>query len=214
MMVQEDRREYIVSPPAPKVYLAVEGIDGMGKTTVVKHIEEKFGFARVKEPSDGIIGQAIHNNDWLPLTDFYLFFADRSEALSSIDFNGHTVTDRSLYSSYAYQGVKLENLFRSRDKYFDFFMSIARTLPRLPTHVIIIHGNVSESVDRVNKRGTASRFEKLEYLKKVQEFFLDLSMRIPGVRLVENRGTMNDLFERIDEAVYSILDLNGSESTI
>jgi Thymidylate kinase len=87
-------------------YLAIEGIDGTGKTHVAKAISNSIGLKFIKEPSDNDIGKLIYSKSWDPRTDFFLFFADRIELLNGI--KGDVVSDRSLWSTFAYQGQSFQ----------------------------------------------------------------------------------------------------------
>jgi|ACXJ01.1.fsa_nt_gi thymidylate kinase len=192
------------------IYLAIEGIDGTGKTHIVRYVAERFNFSAVKEPSQNTIGKLITDGKWNSITDFYLFMADRSEALSSLNSSECIVSDRSLYSSYAYQGVELQHTFGTTEKYFDFFWKAARTLPLLPTHVIVVVMDVEKAMERVVGRGVVSRFEKLDYLKRVQDMYYTLQGRIPNLWFVHNDGTIEELYSSIDDLVLAMMENTGS----
>jgi dTMP kinase len=187
------------------IYLAIEGIDGTGKTYVAKHIAEKFNFSIIREPSSGVIGNLIKENSWNPATDFFLFMADRASMLKEADVGGNIVSDRSLYSSFAYQGYYLKNSFRDMNEYYDFFMGTAKLLPLLPTHLFVLFCEVDVALERVTKRGEVSRFERREYLQGVQEIYFDLKKRMKNVIFIDSNGSLNDLYEEVDEEVTRLL---------
>ncbi len=187
------------------IYLAIEGIDGTGKTFVAKHVAETFGFATVQEPSSGNIGSLINGNDWDPVTDFFLFMADRAAVLKEGNNRGNVVSDRSLYSSYAYQGYYLSKMFKDVDQYFDFFMKTARLLPVLPTHVFILYCDVDVALGRVTKRGAVSRFEKREYLEGVQNLYYGLKGKLENLTYIDSNGNLDQLYAEVDEQVTKLL---------
>lgn len=187
------------------IYLAIEGIDGTGKTFVAKHVAEKFDFATVQEPSSGNIGSLINGNDWDPVTDFFLFMADRAAVLKEGRNRGNVVSDRSLYSSYAYQGYYLSKMFKDVDQYFDFFMKTARLLPVLPTHVFILYCDVDVALGRVTKRGAVSRFEKREYLEGVQNLYYGLKGKLENLTYIDSNGNLDQLYAEVDEQVTKLL---------
>lgn len=100
-------------------YLALEGGEGAGKTTVVRLLEEALAergesVLTVREPGSTELGDEIrrlvlHWNDMTPWAEAMLFAAQRAQlvaevvrpALAAARF---VITDRSLYSSMAYQG--------------------------------------------------------------------------------------------------------------
>lgn len=187
------------------IYLAIEGIDGTGKTYVAKHIMEKFDFSLIQEPSQGPIGLLIKQNHWEPITDFFLFMADRSTMLKRERTKGNVVSDRSLYSSFAYQGYYLKDSFEDLKHYFDFFMETARLLPVLPSHVIVLFSDVDTALDRVKKRGDVSRFERKEYLQGVQDLYFELGKLIENVVLVDSNGSLDELYSSVDKEVTRLL---------
>ena len=187
------------------IYLAIEGIDGTGKTFVAKHVAETFSFATVQEPSSGNIGSLINGNDWDPVTDFFLFMADRAAVLKEGRNRGNVVSDRSLYSSYAYQGYYLSKMFKDVDQYFDFFIKTARLLPVLPTHVFILYCDVDVALGRVTKRGAVSRFEKREYLEGVQNLYYGLKGKLENLTYIDSNGNLDQLYAEVDEQVTKLL---------
>ncbi|MGC8546895.1 MAG: dTMP kinase [Thermoplasmata archaeon] len=188
-----------------KLYIAIEGIDGTGKTHVANHISERFGFVKIQEPSNDELGNFIVNKNWDPLTDFFLFMADRSNFLKDLDPDRNFVSDRSLYSSYAYQGVYLSRKFPSYDDYFSFFMQIGKLLPRIPDFVFVLYSDVDLALDRIGKRGTFSRFEKKEFLEGVQEMYFRLQGRIKNLKFINSNCTLDELLQSIDREIIELL---------
>lgn len=191
--------------PSSSIYLAIEGIDGTGKTYAARHISEKFGFSTLQEPSSGRIGSLIKGGDWDPVTDYFLFMADRSAMLKDWEKMGNVVSDRSLYSSYAYQGYYLSKLFDDEEHYFDFFMNNAKLLPALPTHVFILYCDVDVALGRVMKRGATSRFEKRGYLDGVQKLYFGLRGKLNNLVYVDSNGSLDELYDEIDKQVTMLL---------
>lgn len=191
--------------PSSDVYLAIEGIDGTGKTYVARHIAEKFDFSMIQEPSSGLIGSLIISNNWDPVTDFFLFMADRATMLREADIRGKYVSDRSLYSSFAYQGYYLKNSFEDFDGYFDFFMRAARLLPRLPTHVFLLYSDIEVALSRVSKRGEKSRFEREDYLRGVQELYFNLKGHIENLFFIDSNVDLDSLYAEVDRKVTELL---------
>ena len=102
-------------------YLAFEGIDGSGKTTLIDELSKKLtesnvDFNIVREPGGSKLGEGIrelllsHDYDVDPTSEALLMSASRAQLIQEIVKpainNGQVViTDRSAYSSVAYQGV-------------------------------------------------------------------------------------------------------------
>lgn len=101
-------------------YLAVEGVDGAGKTTVAAAIVDALRdrgheVLAVREPGGTPTGEAIrrillHSDDSVALwTEAMLFAASRAQLAAervgpALDAGSLVVSDRTVYSSLAYQG--------------------------------------------------------------------------------------------------------------
>lgn len=101
-------------------YIAFEGIDGAGKSTVAEAVAERLRthgrtVATVREPGGTAVGEAIReillhsHDDLVPWSEALLFAAGRAQlAAQTIEpllaEGTWVVTDRSVYSSLAYQG--------------------------------------------------------------------------------------------------------------
>ncbi len=187
------------------IYIAIEGIDGTGKTNVTNHISEKFNFIKIQEPSADEIGKIIVGKEWDALTDFFLFMADRSNFLKNLDPARNYVSDRSLYSSYAYQGVYLSKRFPSYDEYFNFFIQVQNLLPRVPDFVFVLYSDVDIAIDRIGKRGSFSRFEKREFLDNVQQMYFRLKGRLKNIKFIDSNCSLDYLFVSIDREIKELL---------
>lgn len=102
------------------MYIAFEGIEGAGKSTVAAHIAtrvERLGHEvlRVREPGGTPAGEEIRrlllhfDGAVAPWTEALLFAAARSQLAAgpisdTLHRGGWVISDRSVYSSLAYQG--------------------------------------------------------------------------------------------------------------
>ena len=102
-------------------YVAFEGIEGAGKSTVAEHVGERLEadgrtVVRVREPGGTAVGERIRSillgHDLAPesWTEALLFAASRAQLAAEVVApalaNGAWVlSDRSVYSSLAYQGA-------------------------------------------------------------------------------------------------------------
>lgn len=107
----------------PGYYIAFEAIDCAGKTTQIERVKhwlscEGFNPFFTREPggTDSPIAEQIRqiilnpeNKDMTPKTEALLFAASRAQAIPTtirpqLEAGNVVISDRSLYSSYAYQG--------------------------------------------------------------------------------------------------------------
>ena len=102
-------------------YLAFEGIDGSGKSSLIKGLSEVLSNQQVenkivREPGGTKVGEGVrelllsHDYEVDALTEALLFCSQRSQLVSEVikpEINKGTkiLSDRSAYSSVAYQGV-------------------------------------------------------------------------------------------------------------
>jgi len=97
-------------------YIAFEGLEGCGKSTHVKRLAEALGAVATREPGGTRIGAMLReiladpeNTDIDPRTELLLMTADRAQLMSQViepalAAGQHVVSDRSIYSTLAYQG--------------------------------------------------------------------------------------------------------------
>ena len=169
-------------------YLAFEGIDGSGKTTLIDELSKKLtesnvDFNIVREPGGSKLGEGIrelllsHDYDVDPTSEALLMSASRAQLIQEIVKpainNGQVViTDRSAYSSVAYQGVGrdlgYQKIYELNDLAIDSFW---------PEKVILldIDPKISLSRQKVADRigsGEISFFNKVRdgYLQLAEDF--------------------------------------------
>ena len=105
------------------IFIAIEGIDGAGKTTQAKLVSEELAKANnvhlTKNPTDGLIGKLIREVlsgkvDIPPASFQYLFSADRQvqqvEVLKDLKDGKIIITDRYFWSAIVYGIVDREDL--------------------------------------------------------------------------------------------------------
>ena len=111
-------------------YIAFEGIEGAGKSTIAKHVAKRLeaeghAVVRVREPGGTDVGEAVrsilldgthHPN---PRSEAALFAAARAQlvhdvVLPALEQGAFVLSDRSAYSSLAYQaggrGIALDEI--------------------------------------------------------------------------------------------------------
>jgi dTMP kinase len=158
-------------------FIVFEGIDGSGKSTHIKLLENKFkqkGFqvCLTKEYTDNPIGKLIGSyavggeRSLSPETEALLFAADRREHTNEINRilnqNKTVISDRYIHSSLAYQGA------------LGLSLEWIRTLNRFalkPDLVLFLDIDPTSSLKRLKQR-EQTVFEEADYLKLVREIYL------------------------------------------
>jgi len=190
--------------------IAVEGIDGAGKTTVANYIRDflkKLGFKAevLKEPSDSEYGRILKSGGRLdPQKELELFILDRREdvvrnILPRLEKCVTVIMDRYYYSTVAYQGalgIDPEEILRINEEF----------APK-PDLTILLDVPPEIAVERIKRTRKPTKFEDLEYLKKVREIYL--SLESDEIRRVDASKPIEEVKE---DCTLLISDLISSSS--
>lgn len=160
--------------------IAIEGIDGAGKTTIANFLAEelrKMGYDVVvfKEPSNSEYGKKIKFADKrLSLEEeLDLFLKDRIEDVKNnitpaLKDGKIVIMDRYYYSNAAYQSA------RGGLNALDILKMNEKIAPK-PDLVLLLDLDVEVALKRLESRGKLSIFEDKEYLEKVRKVFLEIA---------------------------------------
>ncbi len=196
--------------------IALEGIDGAGKTTQAKLLVKWLESNGVKaiytsEPTDSEIGRIIKKHlkakrKYSEETIALLFAADRLYHVEkvitpAIDQGKVVVTDRYIHSSIAYQTVTT-----GRRTWIEHINSLA---PK-PDLSILIDTPVNQAIRRIQTR-KKYLYEKQRFLAQVRKEYLRLvskrqMIRIDGRgdKLAVNRRIIKIILREIDELKHQL----------
>jgi dTMP kinase len=189
-------------------FIAVEGIDGAGKTTQAYMLVEKLrslGYSAeyTTEPTYERIGTILRlhvaqakNRKFV--YEALLFAADRYEHLKKfilprLKKGIHVVTDRYLYSSLAYQGVTGVSQKWLRD--INFFAI-------KPDMTIYLDIDPARSLTR--KKGHKTVFENLRNESRVRRIYLDLA-KVEGFEVIDAGRDVQTVHDDIVACVMRLL---------
>jgi dTMP kinase len=199
----------VVTVSAVSKYIALEGVDGSGKSTVGKALVERLTASGehailVREPGGTSLGEAIRGllldseklDDW---AEVFLFAAQRAELAReviapSVKSGTWVVSDRTYYSSIAYQG-------RGRGLGEGKVRSINETGLDgvVPDHVFVIDVEPELALARQDNPDRIGR-ESLDFQKVVRSCYLDLAEVDDRVMVLD--GTLS-----VDELVSEVLEV-------
>lgn len=164
--------------------VALEGIDGAGKSTFARSLaaalrRRGLSVAVRREPTDrrlGALAQAATPRD--PWTGAVFFTVDRHLARPALvrDLRSHDVvlTDRSFYSTLAYQGSALPPGDRRRLEQLQTAATVA------PEHVLFLDLDPVEALARIRSRSsTRAPLERARTLRRVAHAYRQFAAR-PG----------------------------------
>ena len=172
---------------ATPLYIALEGLEGCGKSTHTKRLGEHLDAVITREPGGTRIGTLLRailadpeNSDLDRRTEALLMAADRAQHMAevikpSLAQGRHVVSDRSIYSTLAYQGY-------GRQLGTEALLSISTWAlqDRLPDLVIYIDVPTDVLNARLAKRDL-DRFERegADFFARIAEGFRELRSADP-----------------------------------
>ena len=175
-------------------YIAFEGIDGCGKSTLAEKISSQLNQSGinnvlVREPGGTKVGEGIRNlllsHEYVvsEFTEALLFAAQRSQLINevvqpNIEKNIKIISDRSAYSSVAYQGVGRELGYEKIYQLNDIAINSL-----WPQKVILIDIDPKVALER---QAIADRIgsDKIEFFEKVRAGYLEIAKKNSSIFLV------------------------------
>jgi dTMP kinase len=167
-----------------KRFITFEGIDGSGKSTVIKIVYERlkkkgFDVVLTFEPTDTWIGKQVQscietNTD--PFVTAFTFIADRIDHCKRIqkwlDSGRIVLCDRYAESTYAYQGAQMENLI---DEPIKWLKDLSKDRIIRPDRIFLFLIDPKDALARIQNRKNLIPFEKIKFLEKVHINYLKLA---------------------------------------
>lgn len=190
------------------ILIAIEGIDGAGKTTQAELLERAlsavgFTVVRTKEPTAGTYGQRLRDSATagrLSIDDeLELFLADRREHVAgliepALSSGKVVIVDRYYFSMAAYQGA------RGMDP--EAILAVNETFAPEPDLLVFLHIPPSAALGRIAVRGGGvNTFEQQSTLEACAAIFEGIRrpymLRLPGEwpREMIHEGVMRALDE-------------------
>ena len=198
--------------------ITLEGIDGSGKSTICRLLQDEKRFSGcvfTREPTTSWLGDAVNRalrSDTDHIAELMLFLADHADHISrlirpSLENGSNIISDRYSASRCAYQGVTLAGLF---DEPLDWIRSLHKGWTIDPDMILLFDIDPLVAVKRCGERGERSKFEKMEFLKKVRSNYLRLAAEEPSRFVVVNADRPLD---KVKEEVFGIIgrELEGRE---
>jgi dTMP kinase len=187
--------------------ITLEGIDGSGKSTVAKKLQENheirvFEPVFTREPTrNTLTGNAVEKaiqSDTDQLAELFLFTADHAEHLSklvkpALEKGKTVISDRYSDSRYAYQGITLKNRIENP---LEWVRDLHRYWTVVPDLTFLFDIEPEIAVERCGKRGEQTKFEKIEFLRGVREIFLRLAAEEPERFIVVDASCSSENVEK------------------
>lgn len=210
----------------PGKLIALEGIDGSGKTTQAQKLVAKLqnkgiGAVYTKEPTDGEIGKLIRRilvgeKKFEPVSFQYLFSADRvehqEEILALLKKGETVVSDRYFWSSVPYGATDRGIDFKSRDE--SEILLVCYSILSLyhqfiaPDKTIYLNTAPATAIERLRVvRHIPDIYERREKLEKIAAGYDWLIKKFPSEFVLINGNQLEEkVTAEILNTVYSILN--------
>lgn len=155
--------------------VTLEGLDGSGKTTVVRELKDRYPEAMLtKEPTDSWYGDAVRRSIGDPeadaLAELFLYTADHAAHLSetvepALAADKLVISDRYLDSRIAYQGATLADRLEDAP---EFVRRVHEPFTIVPDLTIYLDVDVETAVARSDGQ---SKFEREDFLAEVKAVY-------------------------------------------
>lgn len=193
--------------------VAIEGIDGAGKTTQSEILEKKlvsqgYQVSGLHEPTDGQWGKKIgelakngrHKVE--PETELEFFLLDRMEDVAeniapALKSKQIVIMDRYYLSSVAYQGA------RGLDP--GMIERMNKEIAPIPDITIVLDLTPEAALERIiqKRNSTPNHFERKKRLEQVRRLFLSRFLNRPNVKIIDGDDTRS--IKEIASQIWNIV---------
>jgi len=208
--------------------VTLEGIDGSGKSTVIRHISSRLRevlpegrIVLTAEPTTGDVGRILRAelgkadregseaSAAMRMQELFLFMADHAHHLAetvipSLENGAIVLSDRYADSTAAYQGVTLRGIVPDP---VSWIQSISRPWNILPDMTLLFLLEPESALKRMQSRSGREKFERLEFLRLVDENFRAIAALEPRRFVLIDAGQSEKAVAK--EATDAVLDLVG-----
>ena len=195
------------------VLIAIEGIDGAGKTTQTNFlrktlIAEGYDAISFKEPTDGQWGMKIKDiamngrENVTPEEELNYFICDRKEDVTNninpaLKDKKIVIMDRYYYSNMAYQGalgVDVEYIQKENETQFS-----------IPNVVIILDVAPKIGISRIQKlrKEKLNKFEEEKYLANVRNIFYKMDQ--DNIQIIDGTHSIEEVKKQILNIIHDII---------
>ncbi len=204
----------------PGKFITLEGGEGAGKTTCLKHIEKRIKEAGIdlcvtREPGGTRTGEKIReilldrgNFDILDDTELLLMFAARSQHLNelirpALAADTWVLCDRFTDATYAYQGGGREIAVQ---RIAELEQWVQQGLK--PDLTLLLDLPVEVGLERAGQRSTPDRFESenIAFMQRMRSSYLEIASQEPDrVKIIDSSQALENVLLQIDGVLKGVL---------
>jgi len=186
------------------IFIVIEGIDGVGKTTIAKMLKNHFEKEGKKvvltsEPTEGEYGKILREKlkeGMDPIEAVLLFALDRyvhvKEIKKLVSAGYVVISDRYYYSSIAYQGALLGANFE------EYILKVHEPFIYEPDVAILLDAPPDVALKRIegSKRLYKEIYENMELQEKIRENYLRLASRMNNFVVIDaSKNSPEEVFK-------------------
>ncbi len=203
------------------LFISIEGLDGSGKTTQVRHIQEYFQKKGMKtlllrEPGGTKIGEKVreilldsHNAEMDSVAEMLLYASSRAQIMAekvipALEGGVTVICDRFIDSSIAYQGYGRQ--LDINEVYNVNYTAVRHILPDI---TFFLDQHPDTSLKRRKEASTADRLEneKMEFHNRVYMGYKELCRKYPErIKVLDAGESIEDIGTKITEQLESFLE--------
>lgn len=190
-----------MSEDSPR-FIVFEGIDGSGKSSLIKKLDEDEFYVTYEPTSSeiGKIADRIAGEETSPYLDMFLYLADRvshTEEIKEMMNSGTSVLcDRYWGSTAAYQSAYDEISL-------DYAEEIQRPFILEPDITILFDLDPKVALERISERKNRSKYEKSNFLNKVRKNYLELAEK-HGWEVIDAEKSPENVFSQVKELLHGV----------
>lgn len=189
-----------------KGYIAIEGLDGAGKSTAAKAIYDFFKdkeIKNVREPGGTPLAEQMRNlvktdteGEEIDVeTETFLFFGARNQLLTQVvkpflDQGNIVVSDRCFLSSVAYQATELVELLSDRLKIKPELIIYVDITPEIGLE----RAKSREELDRIEKKGT-------EFFHQARANYLEMVEANDNIKMVDGHPSIEEVYASVTKVL-------------
>lgn len=204
----------------PGKFITLEGIEGVGKTTQLKYLQNWFAQKNIdaivtREPGGGPVAERIRAifleklpEKITPDTELLLLFAGRSQHLSTViipalQAGKWVICDRFTDASYAYQGGG-RNISSERIAILESWVQGDLQ----PDLTLLLDAPVEIALSRAKQRGEIDRIEAEDhdFFSRVRDCYLERSQQHARYRVIDASQTVEMVQDQLNEVLSKFLE--------
>jgi len=203
-------------PKCNKVKLVIDGVVGVGKSTLMDILEKERGYLAFPEPvaDNPILDKFYHDRKRYSFPLQIYFLNKRFKYIKEACTRGNVVMDRSIYTDIIFAKMLMEAEEMTKEEYDIYYELLHNMLEHCtpPTLLIYLDITTENAIERIKKRGRDFEMDvETDYWERLNShynrFFSDytytdfIKIDINGIDFENNPEHKKYVLDTIDKAI-------------